>query len=125
MPTTELDKTELPALTALRGVIRTVRDEADAEMPAQTLMALLEVANDPGLTMKELEARLGLTTASVSRLVSRLSEWKSEKIGAKEPGLNFLTRRSNPNDRRYQIVNLTPKGLSFVRKLTRALTPKH
>lgn len=125
MPTTELEKNERPALTALRGVIRTVRDDADAEMPAQTLMALLEIADDPGLTMKELETRLGLTTASVSRLVSRLSEWKSEKTGAKEPGLNFVVRRPNPNDRRYQIVNLTPKGLSFVRKLTKAITPKH
>jgi uncharacterized membrane protein len=75
MATPELDKSEKPTLAGLRGVVTAAR-EVDPEMPAQTLLALLEVANEPGITMKDLQDRLGLSSAATSRVISRLSEWE-------------------------------------------------
>lgn len=111
----ELDKNEKAALSGLRAVVNASR-EVDPEMPAQTLLAILEIANDPGMTMKDLQDKLGLSSAATSRIISRLSEW--ERHGT--PGLNYIDRRHNPMDRRYQIVSPTPKGLAFVRKLVKA-----
>lgn len=108
----ELGQNEKSALTSLRGVLAHVR-EVDPEMPAQTLLTLLEVADKPGITMRDLQDRLGLSSAAVSRIISRLSEWEKHEV----PGLNYVDRRSNPVDRRYQIVEPTAKGLSFIRKV--------
>jgi DNA-binding MarR family transcriptional regulator len=119
MATLEMEKSEKPMLAGLRGVITAAR-EVDPEMPAQTLLALLEVANEPGMTMKDLQEKLGLSSAATSRVISRLSEWEKHGVA----GLNYIDRRHNPHDRRYQIVSLTPKGMSFIRKLLKASTQR-
>lgn len=105
--------------TSLEGLIRTVITvrEADPEMPAQTLYALLEIAKSPGLTMSELQSKLGMSSAGTSRVVSRLVEMERPNV----PGLGFVIRSENLADRRNKIVQPTPKGLAFVRKLLRRL----
>lgn len=108
----ELDKTEKAAIAGLRGAMLAVRD-VDPEMPAQTLQTLLEVAMEPGITMADLQKRIDLSSAAMSRIISRLSEWKKHQV----PGLNFLQAQPNPMDRRYVIVHPTAKGLAFVRKI--------
>lgn len=102
---------------ALEGLLRTVVRvrEADPEMPAQTLYAMLEIAKSPGLTMIELQNKLSMSSAGTSRVVSRLVE--TERPGV--PGLGFVTRSENLSDRRNKIVQPTAKGLAFIRRLIR------
>ncbi|WP_296320846.1 winged helix-turn-helix transcriptional regulator [Reyranella sp.] len=104
---------------SLDGLIRTVMTvrETDPEMPAQTLYALLEIVKNPGITMIELQNKLNMSSAGTSRVVSRLSQIEKPNV----PGLDFVLRSENLMDRRNKIVQPTPKGLAFVRKLLRKL----
>lgn len=107
---------KIEGLVGLQRAVEVVR-EFDPEMPAQTLMAFLYVANNPGMTMRDLETKLNSTSATTSRIVSRLSEWEKPKV----PGLNWINREENPADRRYKIVTLTIKGRTAARKIATSL----
>jgi DNA-binding MarR family transcriptional regulator len=113
------DEQEKAALDGLVYALTRVR-EVDPEMPAQTLYALLEIVKNPGMSSAELNVKLGMSSAGVSRVVSRLTEWKDTKE-PKVPGLDFITRTENLMDRRHKILEPTAKGLAFVRKLIRKL----
>jgi DNA-binding MarR family transcriptional regulator len=115
----ELDRAEKSTLGGLRAVL-TVAREVDPEMPAQTLLTMLEVAYDPDISMADLQQRMGLSSAAMSRIISRLSEWEKHEV----PGLNYVVSRKAPTDRRFVLVTPTPRGLTFVRKLVAAATRK-
>jgi len=105
---------ELSKARALSAVMDAVR-EIDPEMPAQTLAALITIfANPPRITMSDLQTKIGLSDASCSRVVTRLSEWEKYKT---KPGKDFVSRYPNPEDRRYQLVELKPKGAEAVRRI--------
>jgi DNA-binding MarR family transcriptional regulator len=108
----QLERAERVTLAKFIAAIKAVR-EIDSEMPAQTLQALLEVALEPGIEQKELERKMGVSSATSSRIVSRLSEWERHEV----PGKNLLASRKNPLDRRYMVVEPTAKGLAAVRKI--------
>jgi DNA-binding MarR family transcriptional regulator len=114
------DEEEKAALDGLVYALTRVR-EVDPEMPAQTLYALLEIVKNPGMSSAELNTKLGMSSAGVSRVVSRLTEWKDTKVTPKVPGLDFITRTENLMDRRHKILEPTAKGLAFVRKLIKKL----
>lgn len=100
----------------LASAIRVVREEIDTEMPAQTLQAFLEVLIEPGIAQRDLELKLGVTSATASRIISRLSQWERHNV----PGKDVLSSRKNPLDRRYMICEPTAKGIAAARKIVRA-----
>lgn len=110
----ELDGTERQGLEHLIRTLMRVR-EVDAEMPAQTLYALLEIVKRPGITMIDLQRLLGMSSAGTSRIVSRLVD--VERPGV--PGLGFARRTENSADRRNKVVHPTPQGIAFVRRIMR------
>lgn len=114
----QLDRAERAALMRLASAIRAVRDEIDTEMPAQTLQAFLEVLIEPGIAQRDLELKLGVTSATASRIISRLSEWERHQV----PGRDVVSSRKNPLDRRYMVVEPTAKGVSAARKILKAFT---
>lgn len=108
---------ERRSVAVIRDLLRKVRD-TDAEMPAQTLATLVEIAAKPDVTMNELQQILGVASATMTRIVARLSEYEKEGV----PGLNFVVRREMPTDRRFKIVQLTNEGKIFIRSLTDVLS---
>lgn len=67
------------------------------------LTALRHVYDEGPLTPRELAARLGVTSGTVTPLLDRLEK----------PG--FLTRNNNPQDRRSLLVSITPAGQHAMR----------
>lgn len=67
---------------------------------------LLIVALEPGITMKRMAEKLGLSQSSTSRNVSALS--KTHRYG--KPGYDLITAKEDPTERRRKIVTLTAKG---------------
>lgn len=78
----------------------------DPEMQLQTVATFMSVAVQPGITMKELADRLGISQASCSRNVAALSKWHRMS----RPGHDLVEAVEDPAERRRKIVHLTPKG---------------
>lgn len=95
----------MSALTELRDL--------DMDMPIAQALSLLLIAKHEGLSLSELAKKAGVGMASASRYVAAFG--KPPKAGAKGHGL--VTAVEDPNERRKKIINLTPKGRTFVAKL--------
>lgn len=78
----------------------------DPEMPMQMAATFVLVALLPGITMKELAERLGISQASCSRNVAALS--KVHRLN--KPGHDLVYAEEDPAERRRKIVRLTSKG---------------
>ena len=86
-------------------------------MPISQALSLLLIAKYEGLSLKELANHAGVGMASASRYVSAFSPPK--KAGAK--GLGLVSAEEDPEERRKKIITLTPKGRSFMNRLTEKL----
>lgn len=86
----------------------------DADMPVSQALSLLLIANNEGLSLKELAQKTGIGMASASRYVSSFG--KATKPGSK--GLGLVAAVEDPQERRKKIITLTPKGRALVDKLT-------
>jgi DNA-binding MarR family transcriptional regulator len=102
--TTGSESNDIPQLTmGLRGLIvsgerlRNVLAHQLGLGPSD-LVALGHVHNDGPLTPRELAARMEVTSGSMTALLDRV-----EKAG-------FLTRDTNPHDRRSLLIRATPAG---------------
>lgn len=78
----------------------------DPEMRLQMVATFMTVANEEGITMKELGARLGISQSSCSRNVAALAQqhWLNK------PGHDLLIATEDPDERRRKILKLTAKG---------------
>lgn len=85
----------------------------DPEMPAQTALTFLMVCNEPDVTMRDLQVKLGTISASMSRNVSALS--KTHRAG--RPGADVVEAYEDSVDRRSKRVRLTPKGKALARRI--------
>ncbi len=97
----------------------------EPEMQAQSIIVFLLVASKPGINMKELERRTGLSKSAVSRNVLMFSErhWKKDPdTGRHLPGLNLLVTSTDPHDPRAKLVMPSAMGRRFFEKLTTSLT---
>lgn len=94
-------------LTIAKG-LRFVEEfrKMDPEMQMQTAAVFLTVVIEPGITMRRMGDKLGLSQASCSRNVTSLSKWRKENI----PGHDLVEAVEDPSERRRKIVHLTPKG---------------
>jgi DNA-binding MarR family transcriptional regulator len=91
-----------------RGVRQKLRESFGITLPRFDLLAQLDRAPD-GLTMGELSRRLMVSNGNVTGLIDRLV---AEQLVARRPA---------PDDRRAQLVQLTPAG----KKAFDAMTPAH
>lgn len=91
-----------------RSVRQGLREEFGITLPRFDLLSQLDRAGE-GLTMGELSRRLMVTNGNVTGLIDRLV---TEGLVARQPA---------PNDRRAQLVRLTPAG----KQAFEAMIPKH
>lgn len=89
----------------------------DNEMPAQMAHCLLQVALNPGCTMRMIEQSTGLSQSSVSRNIQTLGEWHRDK----KPGYGLVEAVEDPNDTRRKVAFLTPKGRRLMSDLLTAI----
>jgi DNA-binding MarR family transcriptional regulator len=101
----------------LLNVLEIIRN-IDAELPIQTVNAFLLIANEPGITAKQIAARLRTTGASATRNVQRLSK-RNAKDNPK--GLNLVTAKVNTKDSRQKLLSLSPRGQKVLTDLQRGL----
>lgn len=94
-------------LTAVIETIKILNDVADRnDMGSPTILTLLTVAQGGGtIPQSQLEARVGMTGAGISRSLTRLGPG-SPRI----QGLGLLQTHEDFMDRRYRIVSLTDVG---------------
>lgn len=86
----------------------------DPEMQLQTAATFMCVALRPGITMKEIGDKLGISQASCSRNVAALSKWHR----LNKEGHNLVVATEDPTERRRKVVHLTPDGERLARNLT-------
>ena len=110
----------MQALGRLVGTIAVAR-EIDAQLPAQLLHSLLEVALQPGLTMQELSERTGLSQSSCSRNMAALGKW--HRLGV--PGHNLVETVDDPTDRRRKVMLLNARGRERVSLMLAQLYPEY
>src|SRR5262245_15939220 len=80
--------------TEIRKRLRTQFDET---LPRFDLMAQLERVED-GMTLGEVSKRMMVSAGNVTSLVERMVQ------------AGYVERRVSPNDRRSQLIRLTPEG---------------
>jgi len=98
----------LTCTTLIEGEVRRrLRESFDVTLPRFDLMAQLD-KNPDGMTLGELSSRMMVSNGNVTGLVERLVA----------DGL--IARKPAPNDRRVQIVRLTPAGRRGFRAMARA-----
>jgi DNA-binding MarR family transcriptional regulator len=98
----------LTCTTLIEGEIRRrLRRDFDVTLPRFDLMAQLDKAPN-GMTLGELSQRMMVSNGNVTGLSERLV------------ALGLLDRRQSPNDRRAQLVSLTPEGRRAFRAMARA-----
>lgn len=70
-----------------------------------TLSSLGTIYDNPGMTQADLGRKLNIKRANMAPLMAELE------------GRGLITRRPSDNDRRAQVINLTPAGTKFTIKL--------
>lgn len=105
---------KLQHLQKLRAVTRYMR-ELDGSISAYQLEAFLIVAGagPEGMSMRDIEARMQIGNATLSRVMSNWSKWKKPDV----PGMDMIEINIDPRDRRFRIATLTPKGVAVAEKI--------
>jgi DNA-binding MarR family transcriptional regulator len=111
---------ETKALGKLNDALALARRH-DPDMGIHDLMAVLLVAKREktrAITQAELGETLKLSTATKSRVVSRLTP--EGTLG--KPGLGLIRQEIDESNRRERLLTLTQKGRKFVSEVAAALT---
>ncbi len=98
----------------LFDTLQLVREELDPEMQLQTLLTLLVVDTQPGITMKDAMKKIGISQSSISRNTSILGRLYVKG----QTGLDLVAAVEDPMERRRKIMRLTPKGEKFMQELS-------
>lgn len=99
----------------LLSVIETLR-VLDVEMPAQVIACFLYIASFPdGCTTAEMQEKLGLTAASMSRNTTWLT---GQHRSNPNRGLNLITKEVYEPNKRLRILRLTSQGRALALRLS-------
>ena len=106
----------------LLSVIETLR-VLDVEMPAQVIACFLYIASFPdGCTTAEMQEKLGLTAASMSRNTTWLT---GQHRSNPNRGLNLITKEVYEPNKRLRILRLTSQGRALALRLShKSMTKK-
>lgn len=98
------------------GLMKALREfrALDPDMPIPQAMSLLLIAENEGLSLKELAERVGVGMASASRYVAAFG--KPVRPGGK--GMGLVVAVEDPMERRKKVITLTGKGRAMVNKIT-------
>lgn len=99
----------LLALDLLRGL--------DREVPAQVLVTFFYVASHNKCHKLAMEEALEMSAASGSRN----TDWLSDLHRLRKPGLGLITKEVDKDNRRRQILTLTPKGEAIAKQIQEIL----
>lgn len=93
------------------------------ELQVQELMALLLIskcndAKGDAVFQRDVQQRLGATTATMSRIISRLSAGAK---GSNAPGLGLIEKRNSVANESINELRLTARGKALVAKFKEAL----
>ncbi|HYE53042.1 MAG TPA: winged helix DNA-binding protein [Azospirillaceae bacterium] len=91
----------------------------DPDLPIQYALSFLTIAQNEGMSIRDLSERLGIAQSSASRNVAALSKWHS--FG--KAGHDLIEAVEDPRERRRKIVTLTPKGRALAERLGDLLNP--
>ena len=87
--------------------------QKDTKFPINAALALLYVAEHEPCLKQDMEIALDFTSASGSRN----TDYLSNNNRLRKPGLGFISKEDNPDDRRHSILTLTPRGKDFINSL--------
>ncbi len=98
-------------------------EQFDIKMQLSTALALLYIARHQdrpqGVTTGDIHNWIGLGSAAASRNVNYWAEGTPDMPNS---GLNLVSVRISPNDRRKRELRLTPRGENFVAELEAILS---
>ena len=95
------------------GVVR----ETDPGMHVQILLAMLVIARRPGCSPGDLITELDTTSASVARIIARLSTWETKST----KGYGLVEVEMDMDDRRRRLLWPTKQGQKFVKRIEEVL----
>lgn len=101
-----------PHLKDLKKALTLLRD-LDSDMPMAQALSLLVIAENEGLSLKDLAEKVGVGMASASRYVAFFG--KPSASGKK--GLGLVVAVEDPMERRKKTITLTAKGRQVIAKL--------
>ncbi len=107
-----LSKSEREKLAQLLKLINEFR-ALDSEMQMQQAATLITVALNEGVALNELAERTQLAMSSASRNVASLSPVRKKGVA----GHGLIISNEDPEERRRKLHTMTPKGVTFVRRL--------
>jgi DNA-binding MarR family transcriptional regulator len=93
----------------------------DPDLPIQYALSFLTIAQNEGLSIRDLSERLGIAQSSASRNVAALSKWHS--FG--KEGHDLVQAEEDPRERRRKIITLTDKGRTLASHLADLIQPEH
>jgi DNA-binding MarR family transcriptional regulator len=104
------------AATRLRSTLQALY-AVGSDLNINMAISFLTVAAFPGRTLKEYEQLLGHPSSTMSRHLLDLGPRNRNK----QPGLGLVDVDRNPEDWRYNVYTLTPKGRALVATLTQLM----
>lgn len=90
---------------------RTVSKQANTG----SLLVFTIIANEPGITIGELERKAGMTSSAASRHVSVLSHAGDK--ARNQPGMGLVMRHADGADARIKRCTLTDRGADLANKM--------
>lgn len=107
---------KLDPLVRVLEALRTL----DPDLPIQYALSFLTIAQNEGLSIRDLSERLGIAQSSASRNVAALSKWHS--FG--KEGHDLVQAEEDPRERRRKIITLTDKGRDLAAQLADLIQPE-
>lgn len=120
------DMSDTRTLNKLRLALEVMAADRDTHMNAAEMRAFLWCAIQPGITMAELAARIGVGQSETSRIISRFLRIQrivvdEDGVERRIPGYDLLSAEPDPYERRRKIVSLTPKGTRLAETLVEVM----
>ena len=111
----------MPTSKELRTAIRVLETfkEVDPEITLPAMLTFLYIVERDGQAGNQFEVdqRLDMSGATASRSISHWLDFKRPRVH----GLGMLESLPDPGDRRYRMITLNRKGLSFAQKIKEAV----
>jgi DNA-binding MarR family transcriptional regulator len=82
-----------------------------SDMPLPVLICFLYIASHDGCNSQDMAKDTGMTPAAVSRN----TDWLCAKRNLSEPGMHLITKRTDPCNKRFKVLQLTQLGKDQVK----------